>query len=81
MVIPVSRTGQLRVMHPCATLLSITAFRVRLACVRHAASVRSEPGSNSPKNFSFQRADVNRLNYLYFYSRVMSHDHALKIVS
>ena len=23
-------------------------FRVRLACVRHAASVRSEPGSNSP---------------------------------
>ena len=24
-------------------------FRVRLACVRHAASVRSEPGSNSPK--------------------------------
>ena len=24
------------------------AFLVRLACVRHAASVRSEPGSNSP---------------------------------
>src|SRR3990170_1508884 len=24
-------------------------FLVRLACVRHAASVRSEPGSNSPK--------------------------------
>lgn len=23
-------------------------FLVRLACVRHAASVRSEPGSNSP---------------------------------
>ena len=23
-------------------------FRVRLACVKHAASVRSEPGSNSP---------------------------------
>ena len=23
-------------------------FRVRLACVRHAASVQSEPGSNSP---------------------------------
>src|SRR6476660_3517244 len=23
-------------------------FRARLACVRHAASVRSEPGSNSP---------------------------------
>jgi hypothetical protein len=26
-------------------------FRVRLACVRHAASVRSEPGSNSPVIF------------------------------
>ena len=24
------------------------SFRARLACVRHAASVRSEPGSNSP---------------------------------
>src|SRR2546422_11084267 len=28
-------------------------FLVRLACVRHAASVRSEPGSNSPvKSFN-----------------------------
>ncbi len=26
------------------------SFLVRLACVRHAASVRSEPGSNSPIN-------------------------------
>ena len=24
---------------------------VRLACVKHAASVRPEPGSNSPKNY------------------------------
>ena len=41
-------------------------FLVRLACVRHAASVNSEPGSNSPvllgvfphsgSLFSFQRA-------------------------
>src|SRR4029077_354168 len=28
-------------------------FRVRLACVRHAASVDSEPGSNSHVNFLF----------------------------
>src|SRR5919108_3777762 len=28
---------------------SCPGFRVRLACVRHAASVRSEPGSNSPR--------------------------------
>ena len=33
-----------RVTHPCAT---IPEGIVRLACVRHAASVRSEPGSNS----------------------------------
>ncbi len=33
-----------RVTHPCATL---SCESVRLACVRHAASVRSEPGSNS----------------------------------
>ncbi len=26
-------------------------FLVRLACIRHAASVRSEPGSNSPQQF------------------------------
>lgn len=35
------------VTHPCATLLIPKDFLVRLACVRHAASVRSEPGSNS----------------------------------
>ena len=33
-----------RVTHPCATR---SEDLVRLACVRHAASVRSEPGSNS----------------------------------
>ena len=36
-----------RVTHPDATLLRVAPFRVRLACVRHAASVDSEPGSNS----------------------------------
>ena len=35
------------VTHPCATLLTPKSFLVRLACVKHAASVRSEPGSNS----------------------------------
>ena len=50
MLAPVSRSysapqGRFpRVTHPCAT--KAEAF-VRLACVRHAASVRSEPGSNS----------------------------------
>ena len=44
------RVDYLRVTHPCATLLRIASnpFLVRLACVKHAASVHSEPGSNSP---------------------------------
>ena len=40
-----------RVTHPSATMYSISKlikYTVRLACVRHAASVRPEPGSNSP---------------------------------
>ncbi len=32
-------------------LESEDSVRVRLACVRHTASVRSEPGSNSPVIF------------------------------
>ena len=39
------RAGHSRVPHPCAT--KHCCF-VRLACLIHAASVRSEPGSNSP---------------------------------
>ena len=37
---------------------------VRLACVKHAASVRPEPGSNSPINYI---EELNQaLNYLWF---------------
>ena len=39
-----------RVTHPCATLLILADFLVRLACVKRAASVDSEPGSNSRLN-------------------------------
>src|SRR5207245_10586283 len=39
------------VTHPSATELeSCPPSPVRLTCVRHAASVRPEPGSNSPMN-------------------------------
>ena len=41
-----------RVTHPFATDLSKYCYPkrpVRLACLNHAASVHSEPGSNSPK--------------------------------
>ena len=44
--------GCLRVTHPFATRnFTEIKFLVRLACVKHAASVRPEPGSNSPINF------------------------------
>src|SRR6478735_1444762 len=55
---PVSRSYSVpqgrfpRVTHPCATRAEAL---VRLACVRHAASVRSEPGSNSQVEDKFSR--------------------------
>ena len=32
---------------------------VRLACVKHAASVRPQPGSNSPKNLNNLNGSIN----------------------
>ena len=43
-----SGVGCIRVAHPCATLKAPEgAHPVRLACIRPAASVHPEPGSNS----------------------------------
>jgi hypothetical protein len=39
----------LRVTHPSATHRIIADLSVRLACVKHTASVHPEPGSNSQK--------------------------------
>ena len=47
-LVPGQGAGSSRVTHPFATLLAIANFLVRLACLIHAASVHSEPGSNSP---------------------------------
>ena len=52
--IPHRRTGCSRVTHPSATRspkCKHLGSLVRLACVKHAASVRPEPGSNSPIEF------------------------------
>ena len=47
--IPNCRADHLRVTHPFATLKWCKHHStVRLACLKRAASVRSEPGSNSP---------------------------------
>ena len=44
---PPLKGRSLRIPHPSATRY---CYLVRLACVRHTASVQSEPGSNSPIN-------------------------------
>ena len=67
-VIPHFPVDYPRVTHPCATLLIPKDFHVRLACVRHAASVQSEPESNSPvEKYLIQRTEVLKSNSkLYF---------------
>ena len=46
--IPLLKAGCSRVTHPSATKIKSKLFiSVRLACVKRAASVRPEPGSNS----------------------------------
>ena len=46
-----------RVTHPFAT--EVLLAPVRLACVRHAASVRPEPGSNSPMRIRYSSIGSN----------------------
>ena len=47
-VILVLKVGYLRITHPFAMESKLP---IRLACIRHAASVNPEPGSNSPKKY------------------------------
>jgi hypothetical protein len=55
--IPLSRVGHPCVTHPSATPSASEKTKVvRLACVRHAASVYPEPGSNSPSVVSIFRS-------------------------
>ena len=42
---------------PLITREQALEVTVRLACVKHAASVRPEPGSNSPLMFDYRRTD------------------------
>jgi hypothetical protein len=52
-VIPLFGADHQRVTHPFATkkhpVINYRMLSVRLACIRHAASVNPEPGSNSPQ--------------------------------
>ena len=55
--IPFSEAGYSRVTHPSATkIINKSIISVRLACVRRAASVHPEPGSNSLKKLYISKA-------------------------
>src|SRR5687767_7048450 len=52
-----------RVTHPCAAKHTRYCYRMysaRLACLIHAASVRSEPESNSPSINDYQSPTLNQ---------------------
>ena len=57
LTIPLSMVGYIRVTHPCAgrhQSSKLDRAAPRLACVRPAASVHPEPGSNSSLLISFE---------------------------
>src|SRR6202007_2140307 len=56
-LIPECRADHPRVTHPFATRAPKKGLSVRLACVKHAASVRPEPGSNSPNKNHSEKPD------------------------
>ena len=68
--IPLYEAGYPRVTHPSATKSTKSKLpidSVRLACIKHAASVHPEPGSNSPFDDSiFKNLIVLGLNELTF---------------
>ena len=69
-VVPHLRADSLCITHPSATFLSSKLeILVRLACMKHAASVHPEPGSNSPlseKFMSLVHLSMNRSTSFYF---------------
>ena len=67
--IPRKEAGSPRVTHPSATKIKqipdesfIRNISVRLACVRHAASVHPEPGSNSHVKCCSSQPDLDCLS-------------------
>ena len=62
--IRLSGVGCIRVAHPCATLRAPEgAHPVRLACIRPAASVHPEPGSNSSLYYCFTQISILNLGF------------------
>ena len=60
-----------RVTHPSAALGSKKDLTARLACLKRAASVRSEPGSNSPLSKSREQVP----DYSFLLQFILSYSH------
>ncbi len=80
-VIPLPKVGYARVTHPSATLLgALRPHSRRLASFRHAASVRSEPVSYSPKNILYTLASsANFRKQVYLIDRTLKYIHFLDL--
>jgi hypothetical protein len=66
-VIHESRVGNLRVTHPSA---KETEIPFRLACVKPAASVRSEPGSNSSIIFESLKDSFSLSKFVWLFYEI-----------
>ncbi len=58
-----------------------TRAAVRLACVKHAASVQSEPGSNSSVQSFFGHPKASVLHLTYYLTNESTHYNFLKLTS
>ena len=55
------------------------SFLVRLACVKYAASVRSEPGSNSPYKIEYETKVINTALDLILELSLSGHESLLRL--
>ncbi len=54
---------------PLSSVEQVPPYSARLACIRHAASVRPEPGSNSPLKLRFRGIDLSRKHHVLVKAR------------
>src|SRR5688500_12934804 len=64
-VIPHPRAGYPRVTHPFAAGLALAGRLARLPCVKHAAGVHAEPGSNSPVFYLLPLPTASTVNLIH----------------
>ena len=74
-------TNALLTRSPLRNQVLLPGFSVRLACIRHAASVHPEPGSNSPQKITSFEVLVHGINYNRAYIFVSSyHSSVVKVL-